>query len=116
MGQSHSVLPKDAFLKSILSACTLFFGNAFNRRWNMKPQFNPAWGDRGSAPRTDADRAIEQYDYLVKQAPHTFEIDYELGNLYGKLGNINRSIACYRDYKRYKPFFTKIHHALAEAY
>jgi tetratricopeptide (TPR) repeat protein len=93
-----------------------FFGNAFNRRWNMKPQFNPAWGDRGGTPRTDADRAIEQYDYLIKQAPHTFEIDYELGFLYGKTGNLDRSIACYNDYKRYKPFFTKIHHALAEVY
>jgi tetratricopeptide (TPR) repeat protein len=93
-----------------------FFGNAFNRRWNMKPQCNPAWGDRDNIPRTDADRALEQYSHLIKQAPHTFEIDYELGDLYGKLGDLDRSIACYNDYKRYKPFFTKIHHALAEAY
>jgi tetratricopeptide (TPR) repeat protein len=93
-----------------------FFGNAFNRRWNMRPQCNPAWGDAPGATRTDADRAIEQYNRLTSQAPHTFEVDYELGDLYGKLGDLDKSIACYNDYKKYKPFFTKIHHALAEAY
>ena len=93
-----------------------FFGNAFNRRWNMTPVCNPAWGDREAAPRTDADRALEQYGYLLRQAPHTFELDYELGDLYVKLGDLDRAIACYNDYKKYKPFFTKIHQALAEAY
>jgi O-antigen ligase/Flp pilus assembly protein TadD len=93
-----------------------FFGNAFNRRWNMTPLCNPGWGDRDGILRTDADRALEQYGYLTKQAPHSFEVDYELGDLYGKLGDLDKSIACYNDYKRYKPFFTKIHHALAGVY
>lgn len=93
-----------------------FYGNAFNRRWNMTPQCNETWGDRTGVPRTDADRALEQYSYLIKQAPHTFELDYELGDLYSKLGDLDHAISCYNDYKKYKPFFTKIHHALAEAY
>jgi tetratricopeptide (TPR) repeat protein len=93
-----------------------FFGNAFNRRWNMTRQYNEGWGDRNGVSRTDADRALEQYSYLIKQAPHTFEIDYELGDLYSKTGNLDHAINSYNDYKKYKPFFTKIHHALAEAY
>jgi len=93
-----------------------FLGNAFNRRWNREQLCNLAWGDRPCYSRTDAERALEQYDYVYKQAPHYVEIDLELGDLYRKLGNVDRAIAYYNDYKRYHPFFTKIHYALAYAY
>ena len=93
-----------------------FFGNAFNRRWNLREQYNPAWGDRGGKPRNDPERAMEQYEYIIAQAPHFTEIDFELGDFYMKLGDVDRALTCYRDYKRYKPFFTKIHYMLANAY
>ena len=93
-----------------------FYGNAFNRRWNTTPTCNPDWGDRDGTPRTDLERAMEQYRYVIAQAPHYTEIDFELGDLYMKVGNIRKAIVAYRDYKRYKPYFTKIHYALANAY
>lgn len=93
-----------------------FFGNAFNRRWNRLPVCNPAWGDEYGKMRTDPERAMEQYEYVIRQAPHYTEIDFELGDMYAKLGTIDKAIAAYKDYKRYKPFFTKIHYALANAY
>lgn len=93
-----------------------FFGNAFNRRWNLVPASNPAWGDRDGALRTDRERTMEQYEYIIRQAPHFTEIDLELGDLYLKLGDIDKAIAAYKEYKRYKPFFTKIHYTLANAY
>jgi tetratricopeptide (TPR) repeat protein len=93
-----------------------FFGNAFNRRWNRVPACNPAWGDEDGKIRTDLERAMEQYEYVIRQAPHYTEIDFELGDIYVKLGNIDKALAAYKDYKRYKPFFTKIHYALANAY
>jgi O-antigen ligase len=93
-----------------------FCGNAFNRRWNLASACNPAWGDRPGVPRTDLERAMEQYEYINRQARHYTEIDFELGDLYMKLGNIDKAIAAYKDYKRYKPFFTKIHYTLANAF
>ena len=93
-----------------------FYGNAFNRRWNLHRHYNEAWGDRNSIPRTDLQRTMEQYEYIIRQAPHFTEIDFELGDLFLKLGDIDRAIASYKDYRRYKPFFTKIHYALANAY
>jgi Tfp pilus assembly protein PilF/O-antigen ligase len=93
-----------------------FFGNAFNRRWNLDRQYNPAWGDRGNIPRNDPERAMEQYEYIIAQAPHFTEIDFELGDYYMKLGDIDRALSCYKDYKRYKPYFTKIHYMLANVY
>jgi tetratricopeptide (TPR) repeat protein len=93
-----------------------FYGNAFNRRWNLTPRYNPSWGDREGRPRKDPERAMEQYAHIIAQAPHFTEIDFELGDFYFKLGDIDRAIAGYKDYKRYKPFFTKIHYTLANAY
>ena len=93
-----------------------FLGNTFNRRWNMKPECNPAWGDRLDEPRNDAQRALEQYEYIYRQAPHLSEIDYEMGDLYRKLGNLDMAVRFYREYIRYMPFFTKAHYALAQTY
>ena len=93
-----------------------FLGNAFNRRWNMEPVCNQAWGDAPEQRRTDAHRALEQYDYVYKQAPHFTEIDYELGDLYMKLGDADQAIRYYKEYIKYMPFFTKVHYSLAEAY
>ena len=93
-----------------------FLANSFNRRWNMTPVCNPAWGDAPGAIRTDAQRALALYENICRQAPDFIEIDLERGDLYLKLGNIDSSIAAYNLYKRYRPFFTKIHTALARAY
>lgn len=93
-----------------------FLGNTFNRRWNMKPECNTAWGDKPDELRNDAQRALEQYEYLYRQVPHLSEIDYELGDLYRKLGNFEMAIRYYKEYNRYMPFFTKSHYALAQAY
>lgn len=93
-----------------------FYGNAFNRRWHRVPMCNPAWGDLPGQYRTDLERAMEQYNYIIRQAPHYTEIDFELGDLYMKTGTIDKAIVAYRDYKRYKPFFTKIHYTLATSY
>jgi tetratricopeptide (TPR) repeat protein len=93
-----------------------FYGNAFNRRWNLRPQYNPDWGDRDGKSRTDIERLMEHYNYIIAQAPHFTEIDFELGDLYMKLGRFDKAIEHYKDYKRYKPFFTKTFYALANAY
>ena len=93
-----------------------FLGNSFNRRWNMDMLCNPAWGDIRDERRTDAQRALEQYEYVYRQAPHFTEIDYELGDLYRKLGDPDQAVRYYKEYVRYMPFFTKAHFALAETY
>ena len=93
-----------------------FLGNSFNRRWNMNPECNSAWGDKPDERRNDAQRALDQYDYVCRQAPHFTEIDYELGDLYRKLGDLDQAIWYYKEYMRYMPFFTKAHFALAETY
>ncbi|MBN1307513.1 MAG: O-antigen ligase family protein [Chitinispirillaceae bacterium] len=93
-----------------------FLGNAFNRRWDMRPTCKAAWGDTAGRPRTDADRAMEHYDRIVRQAPHFVEIDFELGDLFSKIGDFDSALFHYNEYKKYKPFFTKIHYALAGVY
>jgi tetratricopeptide (TPR) repeat protein len=90
--------------------------NAFNRRELTQKQYAPQWGDRNGIARTDIDRALEHYGYVIQQAPNYAEVDYEIGTAYMKAGAIDSAIAAYNDYARYRRFFTKIHYALAQAF
>ncbi len=96
--------------------CRYYLGNAFNRRFDLRPQCLQTWGDTAGKPRNDAERALAIYRYIYTQAPHYCEIDFELGNLYSRVGQLDTAIYFYNLYKKYKPFFTKIHYVLAQCY
>lgn len=93
-----------------------FLGNSFNRRWDLQPMYNPAWGDKDSHARIDAERALEEYDELRKQAPDYVEIHYELANLYIKLGKWDDALNYLKRYIELKPFFAKAQYYMAWVY
>jgi len=84
-----------------------FLANSFNRRWNLQPQYNPDWGDTNGNTRTDAERALAEYEELKKQAPDHVEIHFEMATLYMKLGKFDIALEYLKKYIEQKPFFAK---------
>ncbi|OIO01117.1 MAG: hypothetical protein AUJ51_08805 [Elusimicrobia bacterium CG1_02_56_21] len=62
-----------------------FTGNVFNDRFNMERSYRPEWGDEGSEPRNDYERAMASYEAVRKIAPNYVQMHHQVGTLYMKM-------------------------------
>ena len=68
-----------------------FKGNVFNDRFNMARIYNPNWGDKNQVPRDDFERAMEAYDQVRSKAPNYVQMHHQVGVLYLKRSDWERS-------------------------
>ena len=61
-----------------------FRGNVFKDRFDETRQYRPEWGDTDEKPRTDYERALDDYGKLRALAPNYVQTYYQLGELYMK--------------------------------
>lgn len=68
-----------------------FKGNVFNDRFNMTKLYNENWGDVNKVPRDDFERALDAYKQVHAQAPNYVQSHHQLGVLYMKKADWERS-------------------------
>lgn len=59
-----------------------FLGNVFNDRFNMEKVFMPEWGDPGTAPMDDYERALYWYNQVRRLSPNYVQTHHQVGNLH----------------------------------
>jgi tetratricopeptide (TPR) repeat protein len=62
-----------------------FTGNVFNDRFAMEKSYHPEWGDTGSQPRDDFERAMAAYEKVRSVAPNYVQMHHQVGTLYLKM-------------------------------
>jgi len=62
-----------------------FKGNVYNDRFNMQKIYKPEWGDTNEVPRTDFERAFDEYEKVRRIAPNYVQMHHQMGNLYFKM-------------------------------
>ncbi|NLH39409.1 MAG: tetratricopeptide repeat protein [Elusimicrobia bacterium] len=68
-----------------------FMGNVFTDRFDMNKFYREDWGDRNNIARTDFDRALDMYEKVRSIAPNYVQTHYQVGSLYLKMAEFQRS-------------------------
>lgn len=68
-----------------------FMGNVFTDRFDMNKVYREDWGDRNNLVRTDFDRALDMYEKVRSIAPNYVQTHYQVGVLYMKMAEYQKS-------------------------
>lgn len=107
-----------------------FKGNVFNDRFDMRKVFNENWGDKNGVERDDFERALDAYDHVRSNAPNYVQMHHQVGVLYLKRAEWERSqgrpaeaekymdlaLKRFELYSMHDPVFPPNWHRIAEIY